>query len=44
MGDVPYGTLAYKTIFAAGITLFIFTFILNNISYWIKTRYQEKYE
>lgn len=44
MGDVPYGTLAYKTIFAAGITLFIFTFILNNISYWIKTKYQEKYE
>ena len=44
MGDVPYGTLAYKTIFAAGITLFVFTFILNNISYWIKNRYQEKYE
>lgn len=44
MGDVPFGTLAYKTIFAAGITLFVFTFILNNISYWIKNRYQEKYE
>ena len=44
MGDVPNGTIAYKTIFAAGITLFIFTFILKNISYWIKSRYQEKYE
>lgn len=44
MGDVPYGTLAYKTIFAAGITLFVFTFVLNNISFWIKKRYQEKYE
>jgi phosphate transport system permease protein len=44
LGDVPYGTLAYKTIFAAGITLFIFTFLLNNISYWIKTRYRERYE
>lgn len=44
MGDVPYGTLAYKTIFAAGITLFVFTFILNNISYWIRSRYQEEYE
>lgn len=43
-GDVPYGTVEYKTIFAAGITLFILTFILNNISYWIKTRYREKYE
>lgn len=44
MGDVPHGSIAYKTIFAAGITLFIFTFILNNISYWVKSRYQEKYE
>lgn len=44
MGDVPYGTLEYKTIFAAGITLFVFTFILNNISYWFRTKYREKYE
>ncbi|WP_073063472.1 phosphate ABC transporter permease subunit PstC [Fodinibius roseus] len=44
MGDVPHGSTAYQTIFAAGITLFIFTFILNNISYWIKARYQEDYE
>ncbi len=43
-GDVPQGTTAYQTIFAAGITLFVVTFILNNISYWIKNRYQEKYE
>ncbi|PAU95605.1 phosphate ABC transporter permease subunit PstC [Aliifodinibius salipaludis] len=43
-GDVPQGTIAYKTIFAAGITLFVVTFILNNISFWIKNRYQEKYE
>lgn len=44
MGDVPHGSMAYQTIFAAGITLFVFTFILNNISYWIKDRYQEHYE
>jgi phosphate transport system permease protein len=44
MGDVPHGSTAYRTIFAAGITLFVFTFLLNNISYWIKSRYQEKYE
>lgn len=44
LGDVPHGSLAYKTIFAAGITLFIFTFILNNISFWIKKKYQEKYD
>ena len=44
LGDVQHGSIEYKTIFAAGITLFIFTFILNNISYLIKKKYQEKYE
>lgn len=44
LGDVAHGTLEFKTIFAAGITLFVFTFILNNISYIIKRRYQEHYE
>lgn len=44
LGDVPHGSLEYKTIFAAGITLFIFTFILNNISYFIKKKFHQKYE
>jgi phosphate transport system permease protein len=44
LGDVQHGSMEYKTIFAAGITLFIFTFLLNNISYVIKKKYQEKYE
>ena len=44
LGDVQHGSLEYKTIFAAGITLFAFTFLLNNISYWLKKKYQEKYE
>lgn len=44
LGDVPHGSLEYRTIFAAGITLFIFTFALNNLSFWIKKKYQEKYD
>lgn len=44
LGDVQHGSMEYKTIFAAGITLFVFTFLLNNLSYWIKRKYQEKYE
>ncbi|WP_299822502.1 phosphate ABC transporter permease subunit PstC [uncultured Pontibacter sp.] len=44
MGDVPRDSLEYKTIFAAGITLFVFTFALNNLSFWIKKKYQEKYD
>lgn len=44
LGDVPHGSLEYRTIFAAGITLFVFTFTLNNISFWIRKKYQEKYD
>ena len=29
LGDVQHGSIEYRTIFAAGITLFAFTFILN---------------
>jgi len=43
-GDVPHNSLEYKTIFAAGLTLFAITFILNNISYFIKKKYREQYE
>lgn len=41
LGDVIQGSLEYKTIFAAGITLFVMTFILNNISYYIRKKYQK---
>lgn len=44
LGDVEHDSMEYKTIFAAGITLFFFTFLLNNVSFWIKKKYQEKYE
>jgi phosphate transport system permease protein len=44
MGDVPQDSLEYKTIFAAGLTLFVFTFILNNVSFFIRKRFQNKYE
>lgn len=44
LGDVPQGSIEYQTIFAAGITLFIFTFSLNTVSFWIKKKFQEKYE
>lgn len=44
MGDVARGTPEYKSIFAAGITLFIFTLILNNVSIRIKNRFHQKYE
>jgi phosphate transport system permease protein len=44
LGDVPHGSIEYQTIFAAGLMLFLFTFILNNISHYLKEKFQEKYE
>jgi phosphate transport system permease protein len=44
LGDIQHGTLEYKTIFAVGLTLFVFTFLLNTISHWLKNKYREKYE
>lgn len=43
LGDVPHGSIEYQTIFAAGISLFILTFILNTVSFWIRKKYQTKY-
>ena len=44
LGDVQHGSIEYRTIFAAGITLFAFTFLLNTISYRIRKKYQARYE
>ena len=43
-GDVPTGSLEFKTIFAAGFSLFLLTFILNNISFWINKKFRQQYE
>ena len=44
LGDVPHGSLEYKTIFAAGLMLFMLTFVLNNISFWVNRRFRQQYE
>ena len=44
MGDVPQDSLEYRTIYAAGLTLFALTFILNNISFRMRRKWQNKYE
>ena len=44
LGDTPTGTIEYKTIFAVGISLFVVTFVLNMISYWLRQKFREVYE
>ncbi|RME64318.1 MAG: phosphate ABC transporter permease subunit PstC [Caldilineae bacterium] len=44
LGDTPTGSLAYRTIFAVGMSLFLITLVLNVVSDWVVRRYREKYE
>jgi phosphate transport system permease protein len=43
LGDTPQGTLAYRTIFAVGMLLFLMTFTLNLASTWLRDRFREEY-
>jgi phosphate transport system permease protein len=43
-GDVPTGSIEYKTIFAVGLTLFVITLIMNLISIRLVRKFREVYE
>ncbi|GIU95958.1 MAG: phosphate transport system permease protein [Gaiellaceae bacterium] len=43
-GDVPTGSIEYKTIFAVGLTLFVMTLIMNLISIRLVRKFREVYE
>jgi phosphate transport system permease protein len=43
-GDVPTGSIEYKTIFAVGATLFVITLVMNLISIRLVRKYREVYE
>ena len=43
-GDVPTGSLEYKTIFAVGALLFLITLVMNVVSIRLVRRYREVYE
>jgi phosphate transport system permease protein len=43
-GDAPTGSIAYKTIFAVGTTLFLMTLVMNAISIRFVRRYRQVYE
>jgi phosphate transport system permease protein len=43
-GDVPTGSIEYKTIFAVGLTLFVMTLVMNLVSIRLVRKYREIYE
>lgn len=43
MGDVPHDSIAYQSIFAAGLTLFVLTLLFNVAGYFVRKRFREAY-
>jgi phosphate transport system permease protein len=43
-GDVPTGSVEYKTLFAVGMTLFVITLVINMISIRFVRKYRQIYE
>jgi phosphate transport system permease protein len=43
-GDVPTGSIEYKTIFAVGLTLFVITLVMNLVSIRLVRKFREVYE
>ncbi len=43
MGDLPHGSLGYQSIFAAGMVLFLLTFLFNILGHMARKRFAERY-
>jgi phosphate transport system permease protein len=43
LGEAPFGSLEYKTIFAVGITLFLLVLAVNLVGNWVTHRYWKRY-
>lgn len=44
LGDTPAGSIAFLSIFAVGMTLFLLTLVFNVFSFWFVRAFREKYE
>jgi phosphate transport system permease protein len=43
LGDLEHGSVAYRTIFAAGLMLLAMTLVLNVTGHWLRRRYRRAY-
>ncbi|MGH8740321.1 MAG: phosphate ABC transporter permease subunit PstC [Burkholderiales bacterium] len=43
LGDLPHGSIGYQTIFAAGLTLMLFTLACNLAGHLLRKRFREAY-
>jgi phosphate transport system permease protein len=43
LGDLPHGSVAYQSIFAAGLSLVIMTLLFNILGYSLRKRFRQHY-
>lgn len=43
LGDAGYGSITYYSIYAVGMTLFVFTLLMNMLAHFIAKRFREEY-
>jgi phosphate transport system permease protein len=43
LGDTPFGSIEYQSIFAVGLLLFVVTLVMNIFGLWFLRRYREEY-
>lgn len=43
LGDIPFGTLEYQSIFAAGLALLLLTLVFNFVAFALQRRFREAY-
>ncbi|MEZ5995724.1 MAG: phosphate ABC transporter permease subunit PstC [Hyphomonadaceae bacterium] len=43
LGDLPFGSLEYQSIFAAGLALLVLTFVFNLAAFFLQRRFREIY-
>lgn len=43
LGEAPFGSIEYNTIFAVGLTLFVMVVIVNTLGNWVTKRYWRSY-
>ncbi|MFN2381455.1 MAG: phosphate ABC transporter permease subunit PstC [Guyparkeria sp.] len=43
LGDVRHGSIAYQSIFAAGLVLFLLTLVFNLIGFYMRKRFRQAY-